>query len=242
MNIRATGISATTPLLAIVIPTLNEEAALPGLLSDLAALSVPHEIVVSDGGSTDDTIGIARTCGAAVVVGPPGRGRQLRSGVAASTSETLCFLHADVRLDAQALGLLEGLALRPSPAAHSFALRIDADGLPYRIIEWGTNLRSRWLRLTFGDQGLVVGRRAYEAAGGHPPIRLMEDVVLARTLRRHPGLRMLDAHVRVSPRRWQRDGPIRRTIRNWSLLARFIAGADPEHLARRYAARSTGDG
>lgn len=224
----------TSLLLSVVIPTLDEAANLAALLRDVARLTVPHEVVVADGGSTDGTTCLAREMGATVVSSRRGRGCQLSAGAEAARAPLLCFLHADVRLPDATVDLISELALARPPCAFAFRLRIAAEDVRYRVIELGAWLRSRWLHLPYGDQGLVVRREDYERAGGFPPIPLMEDVVLVRALRKVTRLHLLPEQVRVSDRRWRRDGMVRRTLRNWSLLARFLAGAAPERLAARY--------
>lgn len=222
------------PLLSIVVPTLNEERTLPGLLLDLSSLAVPHEIVVSDGGSVDATLVAAERSGACIVSGPAGRGIQLRAGADAASGALLCFLHADIRLSGPAVDDLARLATEPPAHSYAFRLRIESRGLAFRMIEAGTNLRGRCMGLPFGDQGLIVTRTAYDAAGGYPAIPLMEDVALVRALRREPGIRLLKTTVTVSARRWEREGPFRRTFLNQMLLARYLVGEDPHHLVRRY--------
>lgn len=226
----------TRPVLSVVIPTLNEEATLPGLLADLSPLrgSEDAELVVADGGSGDGTVALAEAAGARVVHAPRGRGSQLRAGAAAAAGEWLLFLHADVRLP----WLTSWLLFRAIPSSRRTAawmqLRIDAPGWRYRIVELGANLRSRYLGLPYGDQGLLVHRSLYDAAGGYDEVPLMEDVQLVRRLRRWGRLRPLPHAVHVSARRWQRDGVLRRMLGNWGILARWMLGASPEALARRY--------
>ena len=233
--------SVSSPLLSVVVPALDEAATLPALLATLrAGLPLAHEVVVADGGSSDATRDLARTAGARVVEAPRGRGRQLAAGAEAAVADALWFLHADVRPDATLLAEVATLAAghaagHPLSAAWAGRLAIDAPGLAYRAVAAGTNLRSRVLGLPYGDQGLLVARAHYRAAGGFPAWPLMEDVALVQALRATGvPVRLLDGHVTVSARRWQRDGVARRTLSNWRLLARFLAGADPEALARRY--------
>jgi cellulose synthase/poly-beta-1,6-N-acetylglucosamine synthase-like glycosyltransferase len=64
------------PIVSVIIPTLNEAELLPGLLADLVLV----EIIVSDGGSLDETAALARTGGARVVHARQGRGPQLNAG------------------------------------------------------------------------------------------------------------------------------------------------------------------
>lgn len=234
----------TVPLLSVVIPALNEAATLPGLLGDLQRLDVrPAEILVVDGGSTDGTAAAASAGGARVVSSERGRGRQLGTGAAESRAPLLCFLHADVRLEDAALSSLARLTrdARAGDAAWAFRLRIDAPGLAYRVVERGANLRSAIAGLPYGDQGLVVSRAAYDAAGGYAPVPLMEDVMLVRAIGGRLPVRLLPAAVTVSARRWERDGVWRRSACNLLLLARWLGGATPEELADAYERHRSSD-
>lgn len=221
--------------ISVVVPTLDESASLPGLLTDLRSLRLGYEAIVVDGGSVDATCNVARGMGARVILAPRGRGLQLRAGADAAAAPLLWFLHADVRLDPAALREIERVAGNEIPGAFALRLRIDSSGLAYRVIEWGANVRSRWARLPYGDQGLLVSRRDYEGAGGYPEIPFMEDVALIRALRRVTSVRLLPAVIRVSARRWEREGILRRTLGNWRLLGAYLLGGSPERLARRYS-------
>lgn len=229
-------------LLSVVIPTLDEETTVGDLLADIAALTVPVEVIVADGGSTDLTLDICRAADATIVQSATGRGVQLRTGAEAARAPLLFFVHADARLDRTALALLNEVAVARPPCAMAFRLRIDAPGFGFRLIEWGSNLRSRLLGLPYGDQGLLVRREDYARAGGYPPVPVFEDVVLVRALNRITSLHVLDAAIGVSPRRWRVDGTLRRTLSNWLLLARYLAGTPPERLAGRYRADGSSHG
>ena len=230
--------TADPPRFAIIIPALNEAATLPALLGDLASLSVAHEILVADGGSSDSTVAVARDAGARVISAPRGRGAQMAAAARDTPADVLCFLHSDVRLSTPACQALEHVVSGPLDAAWAYRLRIDAAGWGYRLIEVGANFRSRILKLPYGDQGLIVSREAYEASGGFLPLPLMEDVTFVRALRRTMPVRLLSAAVTVSPRRWQRDGLAVRTLANWTLLAAWLLGASPTRLARWYRAEA----
>jgi glycosyltransferase involved in cell wall biosynthesis len=127
----------------VVIPTLNEAAYLPGILNDVAHLAVPHEVVVADGGSHDDTLTVAREAGARVVVASRGRGTQLNAGAAAVESDWLCFLHADVRMPRSARAELERTVADTAVQVAVWGLRIDAGGFWPRFMELGNALRDR---------------------------------------------------------------------------------------------------
>ena len=219
--------------LGVVIPTLNEADTLPGILSDLAELTLPVAVVIADGGSTDATVAEAERRGVRVVRAPRGRGPQLNAGAAVLDTEWLLFLHADVRLPVDARVTLERAVAGTDDAA-VFALAIEADGFWPRLMELGARVRDRLGGLPYGDQGLLVRRRQFDRAGGYPDIPIMEDVSIVRALRRLGPIGHLPAAVRASPRRWQREGPYRAWARNTALLAAWIAGVSPHRLAHWY--------
>ncbi len=173
---------ASRVAVSVIVPALNEERSIAGLLGDLRELEVPHEVIVVDGGSTDRTATVAARHGARVLRARRGRGAQLAAGARAATAPVLCFLHADVRLRADARRELAELARTRRAGAFAFRFRIDARGWRYRLIEFGARLRVWLFELPYGDQGLVVSRADYEAAGGYADLPLMEDVAEAATV------------------------------------------------------------
>ena len=217
-------------MLTIVVPALNAGETLGQCL---AALDGADEIIVVDGGSTDDSADIADRAGARIIAAPRGRGTQLRAGGEAARGEWLLFLHADTRLGA---GWREAIAAHVASAperAGYFDLRLDDDAWQARVIEHGVSLRVRLLGLPYGDQGLLISRRHYDQVGGFRPLALMEDVDLARRIggRR---LRRLDATALTSADRWRRDGWLRRSGRNFACLALYGLGVAPARIARIY--------
>ena len=217
-------------MLTIVVPALNAGETLGQCL---AALDGADEIIVVDGGSTDDSADIADRAGARIIAAPRGRGTQLRAGGEAARGEWLLFLHADTRLGA---GWREAIAahVAGSPEiAGYFHLRLDDDAWQARVIERGVSLRVRLLGLPYGDQGLLISRRHYDQVGGFRPLALMEDVDLARRIGGR-SLRRLDATALTSADRWRRDGWLRRSGRNFACLALYGLGVAPARIARFY--------
>lgn len=226
--------------LSIVIPTLNAAAALPRTADHLlegVGSGLIRDLIVSDGGSDDETLAVAEELGAVVVRGEAGRGGQIARGVAAARAPWVLILHADTHLsEGWTAPVAAHMSNQPERAGH-FRLAFRARGLAPRIVAGGANLRSRLFALPYGDQGLLVTKALLDRIGGIPDIPLMEDVALARRLGR-ARLTSLDATAMTSADRYQRDGWARRVISNLGTLGRFALGADPERLARRYASRN----
>jgi hypothetical protein len=88
--------------------------------------------------------------------------------------------------------------------------------------------------MPFGDQAIFVRGPLFKEQGGFAEIPLMEDVELSRRLRRTARPLLLDGPVRVSARRWQKHGPVRQTLQNWSIQLSYRLGTAPEALRRRY--------
>lgn len=221
--------------LGVVVPTLNEAVRLPLLLEDLARLPVPAEVVVSDGGSEDGTVAAARRRGARVVRGARGRAGQLNRGAADTRAPWLLFLHADARLGPEARRALAAWLARAGPEdAAVFRFALEGGDRYWRFIEFGQRLRQRLSGLPYGDQGLVVSRRLFDAVGGYPELPVMEDVEMVRRLRRRGRLETLPAALVTSPRRYRREGKLRGWLRNTALASLYLAGVRPERLARWY--------
>ncbi|MFD0858979.1 TIGR04283 family arsenosugar biosynthesis glycosyltransferase [Roseovarius aquimarinus] len=219
--------------LSVIVPVLDAEGALPRLLPGLmegVEAGLIRELVLSDGGSRDKTAEIAEEIGAVWLTGPASRGGQLRRGAEAAGGAWLLFLHADSQLPRGWSETVLAQMAEGRPAA--FRLGFDAGGVPARLVAGWANLRSRIFRLPYGDQGLLIPRALYDAVGGYDDMPLMEDVAMARKLGRR--LDLMPVILRTGAGRYLREGWMRRGARNLWLLLRYLGGADPEALRRRY--------
>lgn len=217
-------------MLTVVIPVLNAAAILGPCL---AALDCADEIIVIDGGSTDDSAVVANRSGARVIASPCGRGTQLRTGGQAARGDWLLFLHADTRLGAGWREAVAAHAATTPERAGYFDLRLDDAAWQARVIERGVALRVQSLGLPYGDQGLLISRRLYDEVGGFRPLALMEDVDLVRRLGRARTI-ILRATAVTSAIRYRRDGYVTRVTRNLGCLALYYLRVPPRMIARLY--------
>lgn len=217
--------------ISVVIPTLNEAAAVADAVGSVCRQGA-HQVIVADGGSTDDTR--ARAGDADLFIqAPRGRAFQMNAGAALATGDALLFLHGDCIVEDGALEEVAG-RLRGPVIAGCFRMRVRAKGVLYRMIDASATARVRLTGLVYGDQGLFLRRDDFWRLGGFPRYPLMEDLFFSRTLRRHGRIVVADRRIFVSPRRWQKAGLVRQTLRNWTLTALAAAGVAPDTLARFY--------
>lgn len=232
----ASGAAARGDLrLTIVIPALNEADAIAVAVAD--ARREADQVLVADGGSTDETVARARAAGARVVPAPRGRAVQMNAAAAAADGDVLLFLHADCRLPVGARAAVRR-AVSEGGAWGRFDVALDSPRPLLRLVGSMMNLRSRLTGICTGDQAVFVTRAAWQACGGYPAIPLMEDIELSRLLRRIAPPACLHDRVRVSARRWERRGAWRTIVEMWAFRALHAIGVSPRWLHERYYGRS----
>ena len=218
---------------SVIIPVLNEAGVIRESIAR-AWQAGADEVLVADGGSTDDTLKIVGESKCRLVSSPAGRAVQQNAAARIATSDVLLFLHADTWLPEGAIAQVRAACQNRAVTYGAFRQHIEADGLLYRWLERGNAARIRWLGLPYGDQGTFVRRETFAQVGGFPETRLMEDLLLMRRLRKQSWPTLLPGPLFVSARRWQKHGVLRQTARNWLLLAGERLGVSPDQLARWY--------
>jgi len=220
--------------LSIIIPVLDEAAEIEVALTALAPFRARGvEVIVADGGSGDDTVGLARPLADRVVMAARGRAAQMNAGATVAKGDVLLFLHADTHLPGDADRLILDAFTRSGRAWGRFDVRINGGGV-FALISAFMNARSRLSGIATGDQAMFVSRAAFDNVGSFPPIALMEDVTLSAKLKRVGRPLCLAARVTTSGRRWHRQGVLRTILLMWKLRLAYFFGADPVRLARAY--------
>jgi rSAM/selenodomain-associated transferase 2 len=223
--------------LSIVIPTLNAGALLGETAHALQEITevLNVEIIVADGGSSDDTLKRAEALGLKTIVSPRGRGTQLSHGAREARGRWLLFLHADTTLEPFWSTTVTSFIRNKSNAmkAAHFTLALDDASNAARRVEVLANWRARRLGLPYGDQGLLISRQLYNTLVGYLDIPIMEDVDMVRRIGRR-NLVELPATATTSAARYRRDGYWRRPIRNLMILSLYFMGVSPRRLAWLY--------
>jgi rSAM/selenodomain-associated transferase 2 len=217
---------------SVIIPTLDEEQRIAATI-DAAFAAGAAEVIVSDGGSSDATMAIARQCGAHVVCGEAMRSRQLNRGAAKASHEYLIFVHADTLLPANAAALVIR-ALDDDILFGGFRLRFAEDAFELRVAAAMINMRTFFTRAPWGDQAQFIRTDTFLHAGGFREIAIMEDYELAARMKRSGKTIVLRDKVTTSGRRFLQKGILRTAAINWSIITRYRLGADTDALAALY--------
>jgi len=170
-------------MVSIIIPTLNEEKALPQTLHKLLRQPGSFEVIVVDGGSLDHTSEIIRgEPRVRFLMAPKGRAFQMNTGARYATGEWLLFLHADTLLPDGALARLNTLESDSAVQAGGFLHQFSGTDWRLRLLSFFNNLRCRWSKMMYGDQAMFVRRTLFERLGGFPNEPVLEDVLFSRRL------------------------------------------------------------
>lgn len=227
------------PKISIIVPVKNEESVIVRCLSHVreTALRYATEIIVVDGGSTDNTVLLARNLADQVLLAPkPGRSAQMHWGAKKATGDLFLFLHADTLLPRNWQAVLEKcfFGSKIHLAGGAFHLGFDRTDFPYDVIAGLANFRTHITGVPQGDQTLFVRKEAYALSGGYPDVELMEEYVFVPRLRKVGEFRVFSAEVTTSSRRFAERGPIRNALRNSFIVLLHYLGASPQTLARYY--------
>ena len=219
--------------ISIIIPALNEAATIARTLSHLEGVN-NLEVIVVDGGSIDETAELAESQRAKVIQSNPGKAVQMNTGAAAAAGDILVFLHADTLLPEDFSHQIVSALNQNGVAAGAFRLTIDSSGAGIRIIERMANLRSRFLRLPYGDQALFMKKSLFDEIGDFPDLPIMEDFILVRRLKRKGKILIVPAAVVTSPRRWLNLGIFKTWLINQLIIIAYYLGFPLERLTRLY--------
>jgi len=218
-------------MISIVVPTLDEERALPATIEAIFAQTCGFEVIVVDGGSTDGTRTVTKNLSARdsrvrLLETHRGRAQQMNAGAAAATGEWLLFLHADTLLPADALSRISNLP--DSVHAGCFRHRFSGPGRILSMLSWFHNRRFQVTRVVYGDQGLFIRPELFDQLGRFP-VRTMEDIAFGLRLRKAARPFMLPATAVTDSRKFEQMGAWNATAHAVSLLVRFRFRADVDH-------------
>jgi rSAM/selenodomain-associated transferase 2 len=222
---------------SFIIPVLNEASLINSTIRHLREISQQHdiEIIVVDGDPEATTLSHITEQQIIKLKSPKGRGKQMNKGASVAGGDVFLFLHSDTELPVEALSLISSLIEETACGGGAFDLGIKSERLVFRLIEQMVSLRSKITNIPYGDQAIFMKRDVFETLGGYRDIPLMEDVEFMRRMKRSGyKICIIPEKVKTSPRRWESEGVLFCTLRNWTIMTLYLLGLSPEKLAKYY--------
>lgn len=220
-------------MISIIVPTCNEEMLLPSCLDRVFSQKGEYQVIISDGGSTDRTLEIARRyTGLVVARERPNLAGQLNAGAALAAGNILLFLHADSLLPSGSVARLEALPDRVAGGA--FTMEVTGHRPFYRLLSWGGNLYCRLTGTYFGDRGIFVRSAVFQEMGGFADLPIMTDVEFSRRLKDWGRTVLLPGPIMSSSRKFDRENPWRTLYLIIYALIAFRLKVDPVKIKERY--------
>lgn len=226
-------------MISIIIPTLDEAENIRATVSSISDFE-NHEVIVVDGGSSDETVAIAQSMGVKTLCSKPGRARQMNLGAKNSRNDILLFLHGDTVLPADFAVQVEIILAQQNTSAGAFKLLIDLSGLGARIIEKTVEWRSQIWQLPYGDQAIFIKKALFEQAGGYGKELFLEDYIFIKRLRKFGKIRLATSGIITSGRRWQHLGLLKTTLINQAVIIGYLLGFSLTTLKKLYGIAKKG--
>jgi rSAM/selenodomain-associated transferase 2 len=217
---------------SIIIPSLNESARIGQTLDNVFSSIDTNdiEVLLSDGGSTDATLDIARQYPLKAVSGTPGRAIQMNRAAQRASGDWLVFLHADTSLPTN---WMTSISDCDSQWGRS-DVRLSGSQWLLRMVETSMNLRSCLTSVATGDQAMFFRRPFFEELGGFPPLPLMEDIAISKQARKQHKPACIKHPVITSSQRWEKNGIVKTILTMWYLRLAYWSGVKAEKLHKLY--------
>jgi len=221
--------------LSIIIPVLNEQNSIAAFLQSLQSLrEAGSELIVVDGGSSDDTVVSALGLCDKLLNAEKGRALQMNMGANAASGAVLLFLHADTRLPSNADKIILTSIANSKRCWGRFDVKLSSDSSLFRLIAGMMNFRSRVTGIATGDQAIFVSADIFRQIGGFQNIPLMEDIAISKQLKKISTPICLHEKVTTSSRRWEEQGSWKTILLMWRLRWAYFLGEDPKVLVAKY--------
>lgn len=221
-------------MISVIVPVYNEEKALSEDKDYFVQLSKVSELIFVDGGSSDNSLKYAAEYGRHVLTSRKNRAVQMNVGAQVAQNNILLFLHADARISFAALEQIELVVSSGTLAGGCFRQVLDEPGLVFKWIAFSGNMRAKYSRIFYGDQGIFVHKDCFWKIGGFPEVNICEDILFTRELRKFGKAEILPNTIHCSARRWVKQGVIKTFFLNMRFTIGVVLGNDLDKLARLY--------
>ena len=221
-------------MISIIMPVKNESLTLFKSLNHLQKLRDLNicEIILVDGGSTDNTIKIASNLVDHILITKSGRAHQQNIGASIAKGDILLFLHADTVITKEQIVSLKSIIEKN--VWGFFKIIFDNRKIRYKILAYLINFRSKVYNYGTGDQVIYINRKIFNKIRGFPPLEIMEDIKICSILKQISQPSIRDSYVITSARRWEKYGFFKTILRMRILRFFYHLGVESKKLARYY--------
>lgn len=221
-------------MISVIIPFINEKKYLPGLIDQLRPiLDLGHEIILVDGGGTDNFSKKNADDGITLYYSDKGRSKQMNLGASRAEGDILWFLHADSRLEQPVMDYIDGMD-EADLSWGRFNVKLSGKKYIFNVISMMMNMRSSFTGIATGDQGIFVDRELFKLVGGYNDIEIMEDINICKKLKRITAPLNFKLIILTSSRRWQDKGIIKTILLMWVMRILYFIGVSPSLLIKFY--------
>ena len=221
--------------ISIIIITLNEAEYIGRLLERLSSNRKGHvvDLLLVDGGSTDETCTIAAKAGATVLRAPScGRALQMNYGAGKATGDILYFVHGDCLPPKTYINDIIQAVSQGYPIG-CFRFLFESERILLKVNSYFTRFDKMWCR--GGDQTLFVTRTLFDELNGYDEqFLIMEEYDFIRRARENHPFRIIPKNVLVSPRKYDNNGYMKVQIANLTVFNMYRLGYSQERMRQWY--------
>lgn len=222
--------------ISIIIPTWQEEKTISNTIEHLqqCANQKIHEIIIVDGGSTDDTLKLAQSFNVKTCVSPHrGRAQQMNHGASIAEGDVLYFVHSDTKPPSSFTEDIRETLIN-GHLAGTYRFAFDSSRPLLRLNSWFTKFPFLWVR--GGDQTLFIKKDLFNQLGGfNEEMRIMEDYDMLKRLSKKSGYKLIQKDVVVSPRKYDTNSWLRVQMANFVVFNMYTFGASQERMIKSYS-------
>ena len=223
----------------VVIPTYNSEKTINNTLNSISKYF--NKIIIVDANSKDLTIEISKEYKTKIIRSKKSRGTQLLLGAKNVSTEWILFLHSDTILEKNNIIGIKNFISKEinNNKAASFKIKFNKNNIWSYLLKIIVNIRSKYLKLPYGDQGLLISKFFYNNIGGYKNIPIMEDVEIIRNIG-FKNIKILDSYVITDAIRFENQGWLLRPIINVYCLALYFLGFNINNINKIYLRNRNG--
>jgi len=221
-------------VISIVVPLYNEERVLQHNRSYYKQLSLRHELIFVDGGSTDRTKEISSKLGSKFITAQKGRARQMNAGALEASHKIILFLHADTQIDPVNIAHMVRFIEKKKCIGGCFKQTLNRSGILFKWIAWTGNIRAKMSKVFYGDQGIFVRKDIFHHLGGFPDVEICEDVLFTKRLKQAGRVKVLPYPIYCSARRWVKQGVLKTYLLNARVNMALTFGGDLNRVSKYY--------